>query len=324
MSEQVLLFSGGIDSYIAWHYLDKPKTVYFNLGTPYSDYEIRVVKELIPSTIIDNSTNLASRQESVNAFIPMRNLYFAMLACKYGDEIVICGLKDDNVNDKTPEMFRKFSELLSELNGRRIKVSSPFWKYTKAEIVQWYMNEHNGHDLICTISCYTPEKDSGIGIKRYCGRCPCCFRKWNALYVNGIKLAFHNYELMSEYFEKAKKGFYCHKRNISILEAVTEYRKETSKHFGKKYRVDIDGILTNETEGHDYRTRTPNIEWINKINQLAVKGARIILWTSRYEEDRSVTVNWLNRNGVHFHELSMDKPKFDGMIDDKMININDL
>ena len=55
----ILLFSGGIDSFVAWHYLNKPKTVYFNLQSRYSLREISVVKKLIPTTIIDNSLNLS-------------------------------------------------------------------------------------------------------------------------------------------------------------------------------------------------------------------------------------------------------------------------
>ena len=160
MAERILLFSGGLDSYIAWHFLEKPKTVYFNLKTSYSDYEIRVEKELIPDTIIDNSLNLASRQDSNSdaAFIPMRNLYLAMLACKYGDEIIICGLKDDCVVDKTPESFDICSGFLSTLNNKQIRVISPFWEMSKADIVKWYLEEYHGDTakLSKTITIFLP------------------------------------------------------------------------------------------------------------------------------------------------------------------------
>ena len=45
----VLLFSGGIDSYVAWHYLSKPQTVYFNLKSRYSNKEMKIIRKLIPS-----------------------------------------------------------------------------------------------------------------------------------------------------------------------------------------------------------------------------------------------------------------------------------
>ena len=73
-NNSILLFSGGVDSYIAYYYLNKPKTIYFDIGSEYSRIEYEVTQQLIPNTIIDNSLNLSSRQlMDINAFIPMRN-----------------------------------------------------------------------------------------------------------------------------------------------------------------------------------------------------------------------------------------------------------
>lgn len=335
MSEQILLFSGGIDSYIAWHFLDKPKTVYFDLGTPYSDYEVRVVKELIPDTIIDRSLNLGSRQvpDSVAAHVPMRNLYLAMLACHYGDEIIICGLKDDNISDKTPEAFKEMSTLLSTLNDRKlsdpIKVTSPFWNMTKADIVKWYLDKYyqDPTALLRTISCYTPSKQVGTYKhlkKRYCGICRCCFRKWNSLYANGVKLPFYNLALMKEYLYKAQHKEYDIDRCTSIITSIVEFARESkAKHLGKIYRVDIDGVLTNEIDGHNYESRTPNADNIKRINRFFQDGARIVLWTSRYLEDEEVTKNWLSKHNVMYDELILGKPQYDRIIDDKCWELND-
>jgi len=75
--------------------------------------------------------------------------------------------------------------------------------------------------------------------------------------------------------------------------------------------VDIDGTLTVETEGWDYKNRTPRFDIIQKINKLYAKGNTIILFTSRYKEDDWVTQKWLITNGVLFHKIIFDKPKFD-------------
>ena len=75
----ILLFSGGVDSYVAWYYLGKPKTVYFNVQSRYSRRELGVVKRLIPDTIIDNSLNFSDREVGDKAYIPFRNL---ILACQ--------------------------------------------------------------------------------------------------------------------------------------------------------------------------------------------------------------------------------------------------
>jgi len=213
----ILLFSGGIDSYVAWHYLNKPKTVYFNLNTPYSFKEEKIIKKLIPSTSIEYVLNLASRQIGDHAYIPYRNLYLAMLASKYSDTIVIAGVKDDDVSDKNEKIFKEFSELLSKLENRPILVTSPFWDMTKEQVIAWYLQHHTSEKLLETISCYSDE------FVNYCGKCPSCFRKWCALRVNEIVLPFHNRKLMEEYLMRAYDGHYIPERNELIIKLVKEY-----------------------------------------------------------------------------------------------------
>lgn len=213
----VLLFSGGIDSFCAYHYLDKPQTVYFDLKTPYTQKEIKVIKKLIPETIIDNSLNLGSRQIGEKAYVPFRNLYLAMLAVKYDDTVVIAGVKDDDVSDKNEPIFEKFSELLSELEGREINVISPFWGMTKEHVIEWYLEEHSPDDLLKTVSCYSIEDTN------YCGMCPSCFRKWCALKANNINLDFHNKVLMENYYNKALNNHYIPERNELIIKLTKEY-----------------------------------------------------------------------------------------------------
>lgn len=213
----ILLFSGGIDSFVAYHYLGKPKTVYFNLGTPYTGKEIKVITQLIPETIIDHSLNLSSRQIGQNAYIPFRNLYLAMLASKYDNDIVIAGVKDDDVSDKNEQVFEKFSILLSELEGGPITVTSPFWGMTKEQVVNWYLQNHPAEDLFKTVSCYSEEATT------YCGKCPSCFRKWCALRANKLVIPFYNKPLMREYYQKALDGHYIPERNKLIIKLLKEY-----------------------------------------------------------------------------------------------------
>ena len=122
----ILLFSGGIDSYVAWHHLAKPPTVYFNLGTRYSEKEMRVVLNLVPNTIVNHTLKLGHLEQKNNAYIPFRNLHLALHAYQYDSTISICGIKDDNVSDKTPDMFTHFSAIMSQMEGRVVSVTSPF------------------------------------------------------------------------------------------------------------------------------------------------------------------------------------------------------
>jgi len=81
---------------------------------------------------------------------------------------------------------------------------------------------------------------------------------------------------------------------------------------------DLDGTLTLETEGHDYANRTPNIFMIHKIRQWYRHGSHIILYSARLMKiDRKITILWLKKYHVPYHELILGKPKADIYIDDK-------
>ena len=307
----ILLFSGGLDSYIAWHILGKPKTVYFDLGTPYSAREIKYIRKLIPGTIIDSSLKLGDMQvQGKSAFLPFRNLFIAMMATKYDREICIAGVRDDKVIDKSEEAFLAMTKCLSGIDSLPTRIFSPFWGLTKADIVGNFINHGYGmkEDLLGTISCY-----SGTEPTNYCGRCRCCFRKWNALWVNGIRLPFHDADIRREYYESAQNEKYDPQRNQHIMLGVLEYESMNS------YLVDIDGILTNETQGHDFISRTPNNGNIACVNSL-YQGNIITLYSSRLEEDREVTVEWMKKHGVKYHMLILGKQYGDVYIDDKACN----
>ena len=87
--------------------------------------------------------------------------------------------------------------------------------------------------------------------------------------------------------------------------------------------IDIDGILTNETEGHDYKNRTPCKGNINIVNRLYKAGYGIILWTSRYGLDDQITRDWLRKYGVKYNDIIYDKPKYSLLIDDLSTNTFD-
>jgi len=210
----ILLFSGGIDSFVAYHYLDKPSTLYFDIGSRYTRLEIDHIRRLIPDTIVDTTLYLGDTERGDKAYIPFRNLFLALKAVKYSDTIVIAGLKDDMVSDKNEQIFSKFSVLMSEMEGRRIQVISPFWNKTKYEVVEWYKEyiESTGNTLRDTISCYS-------GTSSYCGQCPACFRKWCVLTANNIDIQpFKNKELIEEYISSAEANKYDPIRNEIIIE----------------------------------------------------------------------------------------------------------
>ena len=223
-NDRILLYSGGIDSFCAYHFLGKPQTVYFYLHSKYSMKEWRYIQKEIPSTILDSSLDIRTREQGEKAYVPFRNLLLAIQASHYADIIYIAGLKDDQVRDKNEQAFAMMSSVLSTLEDRKIEVLSPFWDMTKADVVRWYLQncpegtkQERAQKLVDTVSCYAPDEQS------YCGACPCCFRKWVALRTNDVPLDFYNEALMDEYYQAAKQEKYIPERNRMIMEVVDGY-----------------------------------------------------------------------------------------------------
>lgn len=87
--------------------------------------------------------------------------------------------------------------------------------------------------------------------------------------------------------------------------------------------VDLDGILTIETEGFGdevYANRTPNLKNIEAINKLHDRGHTITIFTARFSVDYIVTVYWLKQYNVKYHDIVFNKLQYDAMIDDKSFN----
>lgn len=204
----VLCLSGGIDSVIAWYYLNQPKAVYFNTGVPSTQKELNALNNLGIPYIEDHSLKINSGE----IYIPHRNLLFASRASTYNPVVFMAGLADDMVEDKTEEAFSVMSKCLSFIGKEDVFVYSPFWRYTKDDLVLWFM-ANNGHAesiLRIASSCYSDTEHQ-------CMECPACFRKASALFNVGIKLHFSNDALLKEYYEKAVNGYYHPRRNESII-----------------------------------------------------------------------------------------------------------
>lgn len=56
-----------------------------------------------------------------------------------------------------------------------------------------------------------------------------------------------------------------------------------------------------------------------KINLLYDTGDTIIIYTGRSWAEYEMTKDWLNKNGIKFHQLLCGKPIYDIWIDDKAI-----
>lgn len=81
--------------------------------------------------------------------------------------------------------------------------------------------------------------------------------------------------------------------------------------------VDLDGVLCHGIGR--YEERTPDPQQIARVRDLAARGWRVVIWTSREAtfEGKRRTESWLRRFDVPFDGLVLGKPRFDVLIDDK-------
>lgn len=218
--EKLLLISGGLDSVIAYHVLNKPQTIFFNIGVPYNKKELQFVNEYIPETIIDNSIKL---KEEKNNYIPFRNILLLTRAATYSDNLIISTVKEDIMPDNNKKIFDGLSKILSKVKGSKVTITSPFFDLTKVEIVKLFIkHKWDKETLNDTVSCY----NANLKSSNYCGECLCCFKKWVAFTLNKIDIPFHNLELMAEQAEKATHNKYIPEYNLQILKAIKMQNKK--------------------------------------------------------------------------------------------------
>lgn len=223
--KELLLFSGGMDSYIAWHYLGKPQCLYVDLGHRYAVKERLSLFELRKhdsemNFIIDTRLKLGDMEQD-DAYIPMRNSFLLHVAALYEpDKIWLVAQKGEmSIPDRSPEFFHNMSALLSMLNGRNIEVDTPFKDMTKVDMVAWYQNRGLPiNKLLATSSCYHGNN---------CGKCAACFRRFIALELNGISEKYlvdpWTTPLAKEYLDRAYSGHYEEDRAEEIIAVLQKY-----------------------------------------------------------------------------------------------------
>lgn len=80
--KKVLLYSGGMDSWLIDKIWKPDVKLYIDMKTRYSEEEIK----RLPNDVIIEQLDLG-KWERTDAIIPLRNLYLVMLATNYGDDI---------------------------------------------------------------------------------------------------------------------------------------------------------------------------------------------------------------------------------------------
>ncbi len=179
---KALLFSGGLDSVMAWYLLDKPRAVYVMLGHKYQEQELRTIRELgIPVEVIPGPG--VGRLEARDGHIPHRNLLLISTVAAYGyDHIAIGALAGEASPDKQPRFYRALEKALGVSEpGQGVTIEAPLQRWTKSEALRETLLQHPEARLSLEMSrsCY------GEGDEP-CLKCQACFRRWVALTLNGM------------------------------------------------------------------------------------------------------------------------------------------
>ena len=80
----------------------------------------------------------------------------------------------------------------------------------------------------------------------------------------------------------------------------------------KNYLIDIDGTITDDVPNEQperMSTCLPYEGSVEMINEWFNDGHIITFFTSRTEEHRDITENWLKKHGFKYHGLLMNKPR---------------
>lgn len=194
--QKILLYSGGMDSWLIDKIWKPDRRIYIDMHTRYSNQEIQAIKSRRNDVEIINFP--LGQWERDDKIIPLRNLYLPMVICNItGDEDVdIClgATKGDRVLDKSKEYVEKATDLLNYLyqpqwwipNGKKVRVNIDFKDYTKENLLIKYIEMGGDLDTAFkeSFSCYEPDDNGNV-----CYNCKPCFRKFVAFETLGYKFS---------------------------------------------------------------------------------------------------------------------------------------
>lgn len=193
--KKVLLYSGGMDSFMMAHLLKPDVLLYLDSHSKYDEAQLNAIFKQaetlqLPGKLVVKTPFDFSEIERDDLIVPSRNAYFLLMAANYGETIYFGKVFGDRSSDKSEEFFRNMEVLLNTVyqeqhwcEERKFEIKAPFSKTTKNQLISLYLLSGGKPEaLINAYSCYS-------GQEKPCGLCKPCFRKWVALMLNGIDIS---------------------------------------------------------------------------------------------------------------------------------------
>ena len=194
---KVLLYSGGMDSWLIDKLWKPDIKIYIDVQGAYNQHEL---EKLPPDVrIVEMPIGIYEHKDK---YIPLRNLYFLMIASNYGDEICLGATAGDwNLKDKSPQFFDMCEDMLNFLlqdDNREIKIVREYLNMSKNDLLEEYLK--NGGSIKTayneSFSCY--ESTDG----NPCMNCKPCFRKYVVFKSHGYEFSEQDDKKMFEYIRK--------------------------------------------------------------------------------------------------------------------------
>lgn len=199
---KVLLYSGGTDSWLIDKIWKPDIKLYINTHGMYSAEEMA---NLPKNVRIFDMPFLGSIEEEETAYIPMRNLYFLMIASNYGDHICFGATgadigtrdKDDKFITLTQELFDHMLKGNSFTDDRNVHIERQFLEDGKYSLVKKYLEA--GGDIKTfiesTFACHHPIDG------KECMYCKPCSKKFLLGYYYGYQYTNEQLDNMVDYVQ---------------------------------------------------------------------------------------------------------------------------
>ena len=194
--KKVLLYSGGMDSYILLKMFDYDEILFFKMGNEDNLKELEFIQK-VPELkerirVIDMPLG---QFELENKILPYRNHILALMAANFGNKIYLGFTKGDTTKDKDYVYKSQIEGILNYFSLDTMKVAHQLYPYeicipfkymTKADMLRMYLEAGNDYKELLTNSrsCYS-------GDDKECGKCSSCLRKFTSFTVNYIDIRYH-------------------------------------------------------------------------------------------------------------------------------------
>lgn len=316
--KKILLYSGGMDSWLIRRLWKPDECLYIDMKTRYSERERSRLDSNI--RVVDFPLGQWEREDAI---IPLRNLYLSMVVCNTfpDDDLDIClgATAGDRVLDKSPDFSHKASDLLSYLwqtqhwtKGRKVNINIDFKNKTKTEMLAEYISR--GGNIVDawygSFSCYNPVGDKN------CGCCKPCFRKFVSFALNGMEFSRNEIEktceyIMREIYPAIQQGVYGRAREEEEIKQILAKYGYIKKQ--KTYLFDFDDTITEHSPFPVCGKVRKDI--CDKIIKLKEAGCRIIIHTARRGYFLKEAEEVCRQANIPYDEIIGEKPTADFYVD---------